>query len=1236
MVWSTCYQPTRVEPESYEAVFSFDKVEYKCRHRGISTVTEVTVSPEDNVEVRRIALSNLSSRLRRLELTSYGEVALASVRADSAHPAFSKMFIQSEYLEEFDALLFVRLPRSEHDKEIYMMHLVSMPVVWAPTQFETSREHFLGRGGSVARPAALHTKGRLSGAVGCVLDPIYSLRNIVEIDTSETLIVSFVTGIADTREEILQLIRKYREGQHVTRAFEMAWSHSDVEIRHQQISRASVLNFQRLANALVYNIESLRAPAEILKRNRLPQNALWRLGISGDEPIVLLVITDPDQAELAEELLLAHEYLRLRGVRFDLVILNEYQSGYFQDLQEELEFLVRSGISRNLVEQRGGVYLRSLLQLSEEENALLQSVARVALYGSRGPLASQLNFVQRTAVEQPPRRSDRLQRISYAEPKKEPLEFANGVGGFTDDGKSYRIEVGPEKTPPAPWVNVIANPSFGFLVSESGAGYTWADNSRENRLTPWSNDPVCDPAGEVVYIRDQESGEFWCPTPKPSEVEYAVNVTHSFGSSRFDTEVRRIGSTLEISGAAQAPVKWWLLDLHNRDSKTRSLEIFLYVEWVLGVTRQDTYRFIRTGFQADKQFVYAMNPFNIDFSEQVIFLGSNLPLHSFTTNRREFLGRLRNVAHPIAFEQLSAVGARAQKFTTRGRTVVLSGTTGGGFDPCGVIKVQLQLGAGEKQPVLFYLSKAQNLGEAEAKSTQFRSLGARHTAFKEVKQFWKELTESVQVKTPSRRFDILVNGWLQYQTLACRMFARSGFYQSSGAIGFRDQLQDCMALMVAKPELAREQILHHAAHQFPEGDVQHWWHPPSGRGIRTRISDNYLWMPYVVDQYLQTTGDQSILDAEVSFVEGPLLEPDKHDSYFTPSVSHRKVSLYEHCLLALDRTANLGPNGIPLMGGGDWNDGMNEVGPKGHGESIWLGWFTACILRDFAAHVEAKGDKSRADRYRSRAQDIAKAIESHGWDGGWYRRAYFDDGTPMGSAANDECQIDAIAQSWSVISGFGSSERTKQAMENVDHRLVDRELRLLKLLWPPFHKSHPNPGYIQSYPPGLRENGGQYTHAACWTVLAAAMMGEGNKAFEYFDMINPISHADSSAELSVYRTEPYVTCGDVYTNVQHQGRGGWSWYTGSSGWLYRVGVEHMAGLRLRGDQFVVDPCVPADWKEFEIVLDRKERRFRIIVRNPLGVMRGVRSVKVNGETQSENAVAISRYTGEVLVEVEMG
>jgi cellobiose phosphorylase len=1235
--WSAAYQPVKSEPEAYEAIFNLDKVEFKRRDQGISTLTEITVSPEDNVEVRRVTLTNLSGRMRELELTSFGEVALASVRADAAHPAFSKMFVSSEYLEDYDALIFVRKPRSEHDKEIYMMHLVTMSVVWAPTQYETARDRFLGRGGTLQAPAAMLSYRPLKGSTGTVLDPVFALRNKVEIDAGESQIVCYVTGIADTREEILQLVRKYREGQHISRAFEMAWSHSDVEIRHQQFSRSSVLDFQKLANALLYNIESLRAPAEVMKRSKLAQNALWRFGVSGDEPIVLLMLSDPDQMKLCEELLYAHEYLRLRGIRFDLIILNEYQSGYLQDLQHEIEFAIRTGASRNVMEQRGGVFLRSINQLSEEELALLQATARVIISGNRGPLSTQLGFVQKNASELVSRKIERSRPVRFTEPRLPAGEFDNGFGSFAEQGRSYQLSVSSQSLPPLPWVNVVANPAFGFLVSETGAGYTWADNSRENRLSSWSNDPVADPHTEVIYLRDQDTGDYWCPTPLPVRVGHPVHVVHGYGETRFSAEVNLIASSLELSGSEQDPVKWWHLELQNNDSRARKLEIFLYFEWVLGVTRSETYRSIRAGYDPDKEFLWATNPYNIDFSEQVLFLGSNHKLHSYTANRREFIGRLRDPSQPAAFEQVNLLNTLGQRLVGgRSSAVVLSGTTGAGFDSCAVLKVQLHLTAGEKHHVLFYAAKADNMEQAREMSSRYRSIGARNTALENVRKYWTGITNTVEVKTPDRKLDILVNGWLEYQTLSCRMYARSGFYQSSGAIGFRDQLQDSMAFLISRPDIARQQILLHASRQFPEGDVQHWWHPPSGRGIRTRISDNYLWLPYVVDEYLRISGDTSILDESVGFIEGPQLEPDKADSYFTPQISNRHASLYEHCLLALDHAQNTGPHGLPLMGCGDWNDGMNLVGIGGKGESVWLAWFLSDILRRFAPYVEARGEQSRAERYRSKSAELVRAIEERAWDGKWYRRAFFDDGSPLGSAANEECKIDAIAQSWAILTGLGQADRQHTAFESLWEHLVDQEHRLIKLLTPPFQQSRPNPGYIQSYPPGLRENGGQYTHGVVWAVFASVALGDGNRAFTLFDLINPISHALDSTGAKTYKTEPYVTCGDVYTSAQHLGRGGWSWYTGSSGWFYRAAVEGILGLKVEGASFRIEPCIPREWPEYSLQFRYREAVYRIQVKNPGAVSRGVREVHVNGQKLEDKTIECLPAGSEAEVVVVLG
>ncbi len=1223
-VWSSGYEPTRVEPEEYEVLFNPDKVEYKRRDFGVSMNTEVTVSPEDNVEVRRISLTNATGKLKEIELTSYGEVVLAPRRADLSHPAFSKMFIESEYSEECEALIFSRRPRHEKEPRMFLMHLVNTPVVWSRVQYETSRQKFLGRGGSPLNPQVIQGDTALSGTTGTVLDPIFSLRIKVEIEPGDSQTVTFVTGVGNTKEEVIQLARKYREGQPVTRAFELAWSHSDVELRHQQFSIKQATAFQQLANAIIFNIESMRATSDVIKKNKLSQSALWRFGISGDEPIVLIALNDPDQSKLAQEVLLAHEYLRLRGIKFDLVILNEYPGGYLQNLQEELDFMIHSGYSRDFVERRGGVFLRNLTQLSEEEVILLFSVANVVLYGNRGALATQLSFAQKIDPVVARKKSLRSVAITGFKPPAEPLQFPNGIGGFSDEGKSYTMTILGNQLPPQPWSNVVANKEFGFLITESGAGFTWSDNSRENRMTPWSNDPVSDPFGEVVYIRDQESGAYWSPTPRPVLHGEKVKVKHAFGYSEFTTQVNQIFSKLTVSGSTSEKVKWWHLELVNGDMAERKLEIFLYLEWLLGVSREEHGRHIQGNFDSETQILYATNPYNIDFNGQVAFVGSSQVLHSFTTSKREFIGRHGDPSCPEALEQPNLSASLGHIFAgTRSTPVRLSGQVGGGFDSCAALKVQVTLAPGERQHVLFYIGQTNTLVSARNLAGKFRSLRNWSNAFEQVKRHWTATTNTVQVNTPERKFDIMANGWLQYQTLSGRLLARSGFFQSSGALGFRDQLQDSLALLLSRPEDVRSQILLNASRQFPEGDVQHWWHPPTGRGIRTKISDNYLWLPYAVERYLEATEDSSILSEKVSFIEGPQLQPEEMDIYITPRVSNQQATIYEHCVLALDRAMVFGQHGIPLIGAGDWNDGLNNVGVQGKGESIWLGWFLAGVLSRFAAIVEARNDVHRAGEYRARSRQIVQAIENQGWDGEWYRRAYFDDGSSIGSSLNQECRIDSIAQSWSVISGLADRERQKTAMEAVYRELVKKEDKMVLLLAPPFDKSVPNPGYIQGYPPGLRENGGQYTHAAAWVVMAAAMLGHGSKAYELFEMLNPISHGHSLEEVGRYQTEPYVTCGDVYSVPPHNGRGGWSWYTGSSGWLYQVAIEHIMGLKVRGSYFMVDPCIPANWPGYVMEYRHAETVFRVRVLNPHGVQRGVKSIVVDGQNLDGGRVIIA-------------
>ncbi|NLF24879.1 MAG: hypothetical protein GX589_04380, partial [Deltaproteobacteria bacterium] len=1238
--WSCAYQPCRSQPSNYQAALAPDKAVFTRKDRDISTQLEITVSPEDDVEVRRVTISNFSSSARALELTSYGEVSLASFQAERAHPAYSHMFVTSEFLPEYGALIFERRQHHSQEGRLFMMHLLSGMENAQTLQYETSRSRFLGRAQNSQDPLAMQYHTPLSRTCGTVLDPVFALRTRLEVPSHSTRAVSFVTGVAESREGLIDLVRKYREGHWVSRAFEMAWSVNDLELRHQLFSVKRVRAFHRLATALFYNIEPRRASADLLKRNRLGQSGLWRFGVSGDKPIVFLTVNDHDQLGLVEDCLLAHEYLRQRGVYFDLIILNENPGGYLQELQQEVELRIRTSLSQALMEKPGGVFLRTRTQLSDEEIVLLHAAARAVLIGGKGSFSKQLEWPPDPAVEVLPNRiTPRKQDFDFEPPREDP-EFLNGFGGFADGGKSYALTVRHDSLPPAPWINVISNPSFGCLVTESGASYTWAGNSRENRLSPWSNDPVEDPLHEVLYIRDRVEGVCWSPTPRPFKTTQRVRVKHSFGYSEFTTQVNRIFSHLTISVAHAEPVKWWHLELVNGDAVKRNLEIFLYVEWVLGVNREDTFRYLQSGFDQERQFLFATNPFNPSVPEQVVFLGSNLNISTYTSDRHEFLGRHRDISTPQALEAAYSGYMFGDWFGSgRELPVNLSCKTGAGFDSCALLKVELDLEPGQRQHLLFFMAQATSLEEARERAPHYRSLRTWSTNRDQTRRSWSNALEQVQVHTPDRAFDLMVNGWLLYQTIACRMQGRSAFYQSSGAIGFRDQLQDSLALLATDPAKTRQQILLHAGRQFLEGDVQHWWHPPHGQGVRSRMTDDLLWLPFAVDQYLTATSDYSLLDEQVPFLRGNMPSEDQPTVFEVPEISNETGSIYEHCIRALERSLKWGPHGLPLIGDGDWNDGFSNIGTKGKGESVWLGWFISYLLGAFSRLAQEREDPARAKRYTEERQRLAAAIEQYGWDGEWYRRAYFDDGTPLGSTTNKECRIDSIAQSWSVMSGVAPLNRQKQAIESAYQHLVCKQDALVLLLTPPFDKSDPSPGYIQGYPRGLRENGGQYTHASTWLIWAMTLLGEGDRALELFQLINPINHAlDHKAALR-YKTEPYVLCGDVYSEHPHVGRGGWSWYTGSSSWAYRAAIEQIIGIKLRGHYFTLYPCVSAAWKEFSIRYRRGHTEYEIQVLNPEGVQSGVKSVVVDGTPIADHHIPLPQdlnQTRKVRVVVRMG
>jgi len=1246
-VWSTTYLPTRVEPESYEVIFSPDKIEYKRRDGDIAIHTEVTISPEDNVEVRRITITNFSSKIKSLEITSYAEVALGSHAGDVAHQSFGKIFISSEFIEDIDALLFSRRKRSAHEEGLFLIHMLSMNICWTKTQYETSRINFLGRGSTIHNPKVMTENGRLRGNIGNILDPIFSIRTRLEIEPGTSESLSFITAVASSKDQAIFLGQLYHDPHSVTRAFEMAWSKTNVELRHEKISSLQSHLFQRIANALIFQVDELRATSTFIAQNRLLQNGLWRLGISGDLPIVLLRVDEEKQLNLVSELLLAHQYLNNRHIHFDLVILNEYTEGYLQNFQDSLDQLVRSGYSASVLDKKGGVFLRTLQQLSPEERGLLLAVARIVFSGEKGSLARQLSVLQ-TEISTPEENKGLIE-ILFKKPslavntqkiiKTNSLvpalatEFFNGYGGFTAIGQAYSISTAKNGLPPLPWVNIIANPNFGFIVSESGGGFTWSENSRENRLTPWQNDPVSDQPSEVLYIRDALNGRYWSATPLPASIEAAFDIDHKFGQSIFRTEIEKIHSTLSISGSTSENVKFWKIKLVNNDNKPKRLELYLYVDWLLGINRHQTSPFLITGYDQKAKILTSVNHYNNEFAGRVVFLGTSAELSSFTTSRLEFLGRDHSVQSPSALAQGISAKGPFPGIAAFSKLVPLSKKTGVGFDSCAVLKVALTLDAAQQREVTFFMAEEPSYELAKEKAVQYRLPMAQGQELKGVDNYWKDLTTTIQVSTPERSFDILMNGWLTYQCLSCRIWGRSALYQSGGAFGFRDQLQDTMSLLYLDPKVTREQILKAAARQFVEGDVQHWWHPPTGRGVRTRISDDYLWLPYVVEKYIAVTGDKTILNEEVAFIDAPPLEKHQMEAYIVPHQSNQVESIYNHCIRALLYGLKFGPHGLPLIGAGDWNDGMNEVGSQGNGESVWLGWFLYDNLIKFSKISAERGDNAHSMQFIEVAQTLLKAIEADGWDGEWYRRAYFDDGTPLGSAQSTECQIDSIAQSWSVISGAGQSDRAEIAMSSVYERLVDSKYNLIRLLTPPFDKGNQDPGYIKGYLPGIRENGAQYTHAACWVVIATALLGKGEKAMQLWRMLNPINHTKEFSDVQRYQGEPYVMAGDVYAEAPHQGRAGWSWYTGACGWYYVAGIEYILGLKVRADHFTIEPCIPKSWEAFSMTFKHAAVTYHIEVKNPSKVETGLSSMEVDGAPLSDAKIYFEKYKEQKEVKV---
>lgn len=1230
-MWSATFEPCNTVPEKYSVVFSPDKAEFSRRDGNIETHTEVVISPEDNAEIRRVSVTNRSDSVRVIDITSYFEAVLAHPDADAAHPAFSNLFVRTEFVPSHNCLLASRRPRSEKERPMWAVHTVCMEgETIGNIQYETDRFKFIGRNRGLSDPMAMDVDQPLTNTVGAVLDPILCLRRRVRLEPGQTAKASYAVAVSETRKNALELAEKYSDPKAAERAFELSWTRSQVEFRYLGFTPRDVEQYLDMLPQLLFPSPARRVWSSFILGNSKGQPGLWPYGISGDLPIVLLKIAHRDEMELLEWILKAHEYWRMKGITADLVILLEEEAGYRQPLLEQAKDVVSASHARDMQNRMGGVFIRNARQMAEPDVILLNTAARIVLKGSGGCVKEQMQAgitedVLPGLLEIKPSEARGMEAVEGHGAKEDApdageLLYFNGTGGFSPDGKEYVIRLEEGRHTPAPWINVISNKGFGFQVSESGSGYTWAENSRENKLTPWSNDPVSDMPGEVLYLRDETKGVFWSITPIPIRDAGVYTVRHGFGYTAFQHTSHEIEQQLTLFVPREAPVKISRVKLKNLGTSARDLSITFYIRPVMGVDEQGTSPYITTRYDEKSGLLLMKNVYSSDYPGRVAFIGTSLKDISFTGDRYEFIGQNGSTSEPAALKRAG-----------------LSGRTGAGYDPCAAIQAKLTLKAGETKEAIFVLGQGQNAEDAGLIAGKFLNAGKVEKEYSQVAEFWRDRLETIQVSTPDTSLDIMLNGWLLYQTTACRMWSRAAFYQSGGAYGFRDQLQDSMAMVYIWPEITREQILLHASRQFVEGDVQHWWHPGAGKGIRTRYSDDLLWLPYVTADYINCTGDWSILDQETLFLESSLLKEGEDERYDVPRVSTMGATLYEHCIRAIEKSLRFGEHGIPLMGSGDWNDGMNTVGNKGRGESVWLGWFLYVLLGRFIPICRARQDEERAERYETLMKDIIHSLEANAWDGSWYRRAYFDDGTPLGSIQNDECRIDSLAQSWAAISGAAKQARTEEAMNAVEKYLVNREEGIIKLLEPPFNEGQLEPGYIKGYVPGVRENGGQYSHAAAWVILAFASLGKGDKAWELYHLINPINHARTPIELSRYRVEPYVMAADVLAVAPHAGRGGWSWYTGAAGWMYRVGIEHLLGIKKREGGLVLDPCIPARWKEFQVTYRLKTTVYEIVFSNPEGVNRGIRSILLDGTPlEPGQAIHLEEDGATHRVEVVMG
>ena len=1194
-IWSGAFAPMYKESDYYNVEFSSYKASFHRKDGDVETKMDVFLLPEELGEIRKVSLINNGEEEKLLETISYFEVVGEKINSDMAHPVFNNLFIKTEALEDVEGILAHRRKRGEDLRDIWILHGIRIfEKDWEKFQYETDRNKFIGRGNSLENPMGV-VKG-LSNTTGVVLEPIMSIGKKIKLKPKEKINIYYITAMAYSREEAISILNKYSIKENIIMAKDLSNTKSQTEIDFLNLNQKNIGFAEKLLPYLFYLKKDFKSKYKyILKNNIKGKEGLWGHSISGDNPIVLITIKTLEGLENIEKILDAYEYWLYKGIKVDLIILNEEKSTYHQPLFQNIREIIyeRGGY-------KGGIFLKNKNAMENEELALFYKWADLIIDGDRG------FSVDREFKDSIPCREFNGEKIYYPEENKVlELEYFNGYGGFSEDGTEYIIKLNKDINTPTPWINVIANKYFGFIITEMGTGFTWSKNSRENKLTPWYNDLIMENPGEIVYLRDNDTGDIFSITPKPIRDEREYIITHGLGYTSFYHNSHGIQQELTMFIPKEDSVKVNLIKLKNNTNMERKISLFYYIRPVLGVIDEETESLLESDMT--EGIFKIKNSTNLEFKNSTIFIGSSEEIKSYTGDRLEFLGKTPNYKTPESLKKER-----------------LSCNIGFGLNPCGAIEVELNLKPNEEKQLVFLLGENDDIEIGHGLINKYRNIELSKKSLEEIKDFWRKKLSIIKINTPDNSMNYLMNNWLMYQTIACRIWGRAGFYQVGGAFGARDQMQDTMNALYHVPSEGRRQILENCKHQYKEGDVQHWWHPiPDSevhKGIRSKYTDDLLWLPLGVSEYILKTGDESILKEKIPFIESPILEEDEEERYEVPSISKDVGTVYEHCIRAIERSLKFGERGLPLMGGGDWNDGMNKIGYKGFGESVWLGWFIITVLKSFIPICEKMEDFEKVEKYKGIIFKLKTAIEKNAWDGEWYKRAFFDDGTPIGSKENTECTIDSIAQSWAVISQAGDLQRVKIALNSVEKHLINNEEGIIALLNPPFENTDLDPGYIKSYVPGVRENGGQYTHAAIWVIKAFALLGEGDRAYELFKMVNPINHTRSLIECAKYKVEPYVVAADVYTNPQHLGRGGWTWYTGSSGWMYKVGLENILGFRIEKNKLYIDPCIPKDWEKYSIRYRHGSTYYNIEVRNLNKINKGVSKIILDGVAIKEEYI----------------